>query len=206
MDGAVGDNNGFADVKKLMNTYEKGGGYVEPSQARYVGGGGRDAGQGMNTDYVSVDQGRVVTWRVEGAGGFGRGDDVGGSDPGPVVGEGGSVCGGGGCVEHSQAIYVGGGGRDAGHGMNTDYVSVDQRRAATWREEGGGHGPGLAVGEGSLNEAEGGEGVDGVGGHDIDTGRVDRAGGGQIDHQTSTDVQKYGNQWPDQFQYIHQLI
>ena len=32
---------------------------------------------------------------------------------------------------------MGGGGRDAGHGMNTDYVSVDQRRAATWREEGG---------------------------------------------------------------------
>ena len=28
MDGAVGDNNGFADVKKLMNTYEKGGGHA----------------------------------------------------------------------------------------------------------------------------------------------------------------------------------
>ena len=163
MDGAVGDNNGFADVKKLMNTYEKGGGHAEPSQARYVGGGGRDAGQGMNTDYVSVDQGRVVTWRVEGAGGFGRGDDVGGSDPGPVVGEGGSVCGGGRCVEHNQARYVGGGGRDAGQGMNTDYVSVDQGRAATWREEGaggcgrdgdnvGGSDPGPVVGEGGLGE------------------------------------------------------
>ena len=173
MDGAVGDNNGFADVKKLMNTYEKGGGHAEPSQARYVGGGGRDAGQGMNTDYVSVDQGRVVTWRVEGAGGFGRGDDVGGSDPGPVVGEGGSVCGGGGCVEHSQAIYVGGGGRDAGHGMNTDYVSVDQGRAATWREEGaggcgrdgdnvGGSDPGPVVGEGGLGEVVCGVSVDGV--------------------------------------------
>lgn len=97
MDGAVGDNNGFADVKKLMNTYEKGGGHAEPSQARYVGGGGRDAGQGMNTDYVSVDQRRAATWREEGAGGCGRdGDNVGGSDPGPVVGEGGLgevVCG-----------------------------------------------------------------------------------------------------------------
>ena len=130
----------------------------------------------MNTDYVSVDQGRVAALREEGAGGHGRDDDnVGGRDPdpGPIVGEGGFdevVCGAGvDGVTDSRGIRRPegtAGGRDPGPvvregGLNEVVYGIGRVDRAD-----GGRDPGLAVGEGVHSEAVGGAGVDGVEGHD----------------------------------------
>ena len=111
-----------------------GGGCAEPSQAKYVGGGGRDAGQGINTDYASVDQGRAASWSEEGAGVFGQDDDNAGGRDYVSVDQGRAATwreeGAGGC------------GRDG------DNV--------------GGSDPGPVVGEGGLGEVVCGVSVDGV--------------------------------------------
>ena len=164
MNGAVGHDIEFTDVKKLMNTDEKGCGCAEPGQLGYVRGG-HSAGQGTNTDQVSVDQGQTATWLEVGAGGLGRDDgNAEERDLGLAVGGGGfdeDVCGVGvDGVTDSRGI-----GRDDGTARGRDPDRVD-----------GGHDPGLAVGEGVLTEAVRGAGVDGVGGHDI--GFIGEAGAG----------------------------
>ena len=131
-------------------------------------GTGRDAGNvrgcdpgltvgdgGTDKAVCGVDVDGATELRVKGR----EDGTVGGGDPGLTARKGRldkTVCGIGVCNGVEEC-------HDAADNRGTGRAGLDIDTGRVGRADGG-HDPGLAVGEGALNEAEGGAGVDGVGG------------------------------------------